>query len=100
MCDYIFSAIKHTKSQMAALPQQVYYKDTISSQIAFRFSCEAETFYLNKGHLRLNIFKLELPQNTEYGTLNSLAHSGGKRLMQFYKRRQFKCEIKVIKQYT
>lgn len=54
---------------MAASLQQVYYKDTTSSQIAFRFSCGAETFYLNKGQLRSNIFKLQLPQNTESGTL-------------------------------
>lgn len=69
ICNYIFAAIKHSHSQMAASLQQVYYKDTTSSQIAFRFSCGAETFYLNKGQLRSNIFKLQLPQNTESGTL-------------------------------
>lgn len=63
---------------MAAFPQQIYYKNTISSQIAFRFSCEAETFCLNKGQLKLNIFKLELSQNTESSTLSSLAHLGEK----------------------
>lgn len=58
-------------SLMVACPQQVYYKDTISSQRAFRFGCGAETFCLNKGQLRLNIFKQQLPKNTESGTLGS-----------------------------
>lgn len=87
-------------SQVAACPQQVYYKDIVSSKRVFRLSYGAETFCLNKGQLRLNIFKQQLPKNTESGTLGSLAHSGGKRwLRQSYKTRQSKCEIKVIRRY-
>ena len=98
ICDYIFAALKHSHSQMADSLQQVSYKDTVSYQIAFRFSCGAKTFYRNKGQLRLNIFKFQLLQNTESGTLGSLGCSGGgKWLKQFHKMRQSKCEIKVIK---